>query len=105
MSIPSLLVDRHDRYTPEIRDKIVEKLRVRLPDTAYHVLTPALLRTLADTVSANAPVLSFYMQLTPERQIGGAWRTYLASMSDATLKPIDDRRTRRALQEEFDRIQ
>jgi peptide subunit release factor 1 (eRF1) len=105
MSIPSLSVNRYDRYTPDIRDKIVEKLRTRLPDTAYHVLTPALLRTLADTVSANAPALSFYLQLTPERRIDGTWRTYLASMSDATLKPIDDRRTRQALQEEFDRIQ
>jgi hypothetical protein len=105
MSIPSLSIDRYDRYTPEIRDKIVENLRARLPDTAYHVLTPARLRTLADTVSASAPVLSFYMQLTPDRRIGGTWRTYLASMSDATLKPIDDRRTRQVLQEEFDRIQ
>ena len=75
MSIPSLSIDRYDRYTPEIRDKIVENLRARLPDTVYHVLTPARLRTLADTVSASAPVLSFYMELTPDRRIGGTWRT------------------------------
>jgi hypothetical protein len=105
MDIPSLSVDRHDRYTPAVRDRVAEKLRTPLSDTAYHVLTPGLLRTLTETVSRERPVLSLCLQLTPERSFGGIWRTFLASMADATLKPIDDRRTREALREEFDRIE
>lgn len=105
MSIPSVSVNHHDRYTPELRDRIAEALRAPLSATAYHVLTPPLLRKLADTVSESAAILSVYLQLTPDRRIGGAWRTYLSSMSDAMLKPIEDRRPRQTLQDEFARIE
>ncbi len=105
MSVPSVSVNRHDRYTPELRDKIAEALRVPLFESAYHVLTPPLLRELANAVSDRAPVLSFYLQLTPERRIGGAWRTYLSSMSDTMLRSIEDSRMRQALREEFARIE
>ena len=53
----------------------------------------------------RAPVLSFYLQLTPQRRIGGAWRTYLSSMSDTMLRSIEDSRMRQALREEFGRIE
>jgi len=76
MSVPSASVNRHDRYTPELHGKIAEALRVPLLESAYHVLTPPLLWELANAVSDRGPVLSFYLQLTPERRIGGAWRTY-----------------------------
>ena len=105
MSIPSVSVNRHDRYTPELRDRIAEALRAPLSATAYHVLTQPLLRELADTVSESAAILSVYLQLAPDRRIGGAWRTYLSSMSDAMLKPIEDRRPRQTLQDEFARIE
>jgi hypothetical protein len=105
MSIPSVSVNRHDRYTPELRDRTAEALRAPLSATAYHVLTSPLLRELADTVSESAPILSVYIQLTLGRRIGGAWRTYLPSMSDAMLKLIEDRRPRQALQDELARIE
>jgi hypothetical protein len=105
MSVPSLSVSVHDRYTPELRDRIVEKLHAAAPEREYHLLTPAGLRALAEIDSPQAPVLSFYLQLTPDRRIKGAWRTFFHSLSDAVLKPIDERRKRVALKEEFDRIE
>lgn len=104
MSIPSISVSVHDRYTPELRDKILEKLRSESVDTAYHLLTPERLRTLAGIDSADAPVLSVYLQLSPEHRTGKVWHTVFASMADATLKSIGDRHKHQAVKEEFDRI-
>jgi hypothetical protein len=105
MPVASVSVHRHDRYTPGLRDKIADALRVPLSESAYHVLTPPLLRELANAVADRAPVLSFYLELTPERRIGGAWRSYLSSMSDTMLRPIEDSRMRRALRQEFASIE
>src|SRR5438270_175723 len=108
MSVPTFSVSVHDRYTPEVRDRILEKLLAsasEVDDTAYRMLTPARLRALAEIDSADAPVLSLYLQLTPERRTGRAWRTFFAGLADATLKPIGNRREREAAKDEFDRIE
>jgi peptide subunit release factor 1 (eRF1) len=105
MSVPSLSVSVHDRYTPKLRDRIVEKLHEAAGERDYHLLTPADLRILAEIDLPRAPVLSLYLQLTPDRRLKDAWRSYFHSLSDAALKPIDDRRERLALKDEFDRIE
>jgi hypothetical protein len=105
MSVPSLSVSVHDRYTPQLRDRIIEKLRAAPVEREYHLLTPVALRALAEIDSPQAPVLSLYLQLTPDRRIKNAWQTVFHSLSDAALKPIDDRRKRVTLREEFDRIE
>jgi peptide subunit release factor 1 (eRF1) len=105
MSIPSLSLGGHDHYTPEIRDRIHEKLRAaRLDEMAYQMLTPARLRALAEIEATGAAVVSFYMRLSPDRRLAGAWRTFFSSLYDATLKPIEDRRRREEIREELDRI-
>ena len=106
MSIPALSLSGHDRYTPEIRDSILEKLRAAPADeTAYRMLSPARLRALAEIEASNAKVLSFYMQLSPDRRVGRAWHTVFSSLRDRTLKAIDDRRQRRGVQDEFDKVE
>jgi peptide subunit release factor 1 (eRF1) len=105
MTVPSLSVSVHDRYTPELRDRIIEKLRAAPVEREYHLLTPAGLRALAEIHSPQVPVLSLYLQLTPDRRIKNAWQTVFHSLADAALKPIDDRRKRVMLREEFDRIE
>jgi peptide subunit release factor 1 (eRF1) len=105
MSIPGLSLGGHDHYTPEIRDRILEKLRAADPGgTAYQMLTPARLRALAEIEASAATVTSLCMQMTPDRRTGGAWRTFFSSLSDATLKPIQDRRRREEIRNELDRI-
>jgi peptide subunit release factor 1 (eRF1) len=104
MSVPSISVSVHDRYTPELRDKILEKLRSATADTPYHLLTPERLRSLAATESPVAPILSVYLQLSPEHRTGKFWLTAFTSLADTTLKRIEDRHERQAVKEEFDRI-
>ena len=104
MNIPSVSVDTHFRYTPELRDGILRKLRTSMEQTAYSMLTPAHLRSLASIQSQGAPILSFYLELSPERRARRAWHTMFSSLVDATLKRIDDRHQRRAIKDVFDRI-
>jgi peptide subunit release factor 1 (eRF1) len=105
MTVPSLSLGVHDRYGPEIRDKILNKLQAPSEDRAYHLLTPAQLRALARTEAPDAPVLSFYLQLGPERRRGGAWHSFFSSLATATLRSIDEKRERRALGDELERIE
>jgi hypothetical protein len=105
MSIPSVSVGLHDRYTPELRDQILEKLQAPVDDTAYHLLTPAHLRTLSMTESPDAPVLSFYLQLSPERRSRTVWHSVFSSLANGTVRAFTDRRERRMIREELDRIE
>jgi hypothetical protein len=105
MSVPSLSVGLRDRYTPKIRDRIVEKLRAPIDDRAYHLLTPAHLRALAATSAPDGQVLSFYLQLGPERRSRAVWHAVFSSLADETVKAIHERRQRRLVKDEFDRIE
>src|SRR5260221_10279849 len=105
MNAPSLSVSVHHRYTPEIRDRILGKLQASMDETAYRLLTPAQLRALAEIASPTAPILSFYLRLTPERRVGHAWHTAYTSLAHAELKRIADRRSREAMKEEFHRVE
>ena len=105
MSVPSVSVGLHDRYTPEIRDRIVEKLQAPIDDTAYHLLTPAHLRTLAATESPDAPVLSFYLQLGPERRSRGGWHSVFSSLANETLQGDPRPARARVVRDELDRIE
>jgi hypothetical protein len=57
MRIPSVALGLHERYTPEVGDRILEKLQAPAEPTAYHLLTPMHLRSLAAT--KRGPILSF----------------------------------------------
>ena len=50
MSVPSLRVDDHHRFTLEMRDEVLDKLRQArraTSDPTYRILTPQHLRQLA----------------------------------------------------------
>src|ERR1700730_7494631 len=108
MDIPSVAIDVHHRYTPEIRDLIDQKLRTAMAvvdDAAYRLLTPGHLRRLVEIASPDAPVLSLYLQLTPDRRVGRAWHAFFSSLATATLHRFASRREREAAPEEFDCIE
>jgi peptide subunit release factor 1 (eRF1) len=105
MTVPSVSVSVHDAYTPEMRDRILERLRTSMQDAGYSILTPAHLRALAAIESPEAPVLSLYLQLSPDRRTGNDWQTVFSSLRNETLKRIRDWRDWRAMKNEFDRIE
>jgi peptide subunit release factor 1 (eRF1) len=105
VSIPSISAGLHDHYSPEVRDEILEKLRAPANESAYSLLTPARLRALADMVSSDAPVLSLYLQLSPERRAHRAWQSAFSSLSLAVLKRVDDHRQRDGMKQALDRIE
>jgi peptide subunit release factor 1 (eRF1) len=53
----------------------------------------------------GAPVLSLYLQLSPDRRTSGAWKSAFSNLSATALKRIGDRRERRAMKDELDRIE
>jgi peptide subunit release factor 1 (eRF1) len=108
MAVPSLSIGVHDRYSPEVRDRIVDRLRTAITQhggATYWLLTPAHLRLLAAVAPAPTPVLSLYLQLTPERRLGGAWRSTFSSLATSMLHGIIDRRERKLAQAELDRVE
>jgi len=108
MQVPSVYIDVHHRYTPELRDQIDGKLQTAMAladGPSYRLLTPQHLRQLASIASPQAPVLSFYLQLGPARRVGRVWHTAFTSLRASALHRIAERREREALKEEFDRIE
>jgi hypothetical protein len=108
MSTPSLRVDDHHRFTPQMRDEVLDKLRQAARATAgpiYRMLTPQNLRQLAEFESPSAPVISLYLQLTPDRRVGGAWHIAFKNLVVATLGPITDKRKREKLADEMQQIE
>jgi len=63
-------------FTPELRDRLLAHLTARLDDPAFRLLTPHQLRRLA-RLEAESPLLSLYLDLSPERRRGEAWRSVL----------------------------
>jgi len=108
MSVPSLRVNDHHRFMPEMRDEVLDKLRQAgraTGGTTYRMLTPQDLRQLAEFESPSAPVISFYLQLTPDRRVGRAWHIVFKNLVAATLGPITDERKREKLADELQRIE
>jgi hypothetical protein len=108
MSAPSVAIDPHHRYTSELRDRVLGKLRASMQavdESAYRMLTPAHLRALAELHSPQAPVLSLYLQLSPDRRATGSWRTHFKDLAAALIKPIAERHKREAVKDELDRIE
>src|SRR3954452_9224289 len=108
MSLQTLSYGAHDRFTPEFRDKVLEKLRTAMAsvdETEYRLLSSAQLRALAEIDQPEGPVLSVYLQLGGDRRTGRNWNSFFNAIADATLRRIGDRRLRRLVKEEFDRIE
>jgi hypothetical protein len=104
MNIRALAIGAHEHYSPELHDKILDRMRMRSICVGFHLLTPTQLGALVEIESPEVPILSLYLQLSPERRASGAWRTAFNSLCAATLKPISDRRKWQPLNNEFERI-
>lgn len=89
MKALSLAIDAHHALTPELRDRIVQNVRTRMQEHSYRLLSPEHFRALAALDTAGPPVVSLYLQLTPERRVGGGWRSALSALSHRISQTAD----------------
>jgi len=104
MAVPILDLSPVENFTPDLRDRVLALLQ-NGATTGYEILSPDELRALAKLESADEPVFSIYLQLSPDRRAGKGWLSALHSLRHATLKPLKERRRREAMQETFERIE
>lgn len=89
MKALSLAIDAHHALTPELRDRIVQNVRTRMQEHSYRLLSPEHFRALAALDTAGPPIVSLYLQLTPERRVGRAWRSALSALSHRISQTAD----------------
>ena len=89
MKALSLTIDAHHALTPELRDRIVQNVRTRMQEHSYRLLSPEHFRALAARDPAGPPIVSLYLQLTPERRVGRAWQSALSALSHRISQTAD----------------
>lgn len=90
MKALSLAIDAHHALTPELREQIVQNVRARLQDPPYGLLSPEHFRTLAMLDTAGHPVVSLYLELTPERRVGRAWKSAFSALTHQVFQTMDE---------------
>lgn len=104
MKAPAVAVDVYHGLTPELRQHILENVRARLQGPSYRLLSPEHLRELARLDTGGPPLVSLYLQLTPERRVGRAWRPALSTLVH-TVSKIPDQKTRAAAEADIAQIE
>ena len=88
---------------PDARDALLAELRRRTTTPGFHFLSTEHLQRLNDAQSSDGPVLSLYMELTPEARIGETWRTTFKDLRDRALADAGGRE--KAVDAELNRIE
>jgi hypothetical protein len=102
MSEP-ITVAATEGFTPELRDRLISQLAARLDDPVFRILTPVQLRRLA-RLESSSPLLSLYLDLSPERRRGEAWKATLHHFVHELTEHADEK-TRAELHETFAAIE
>lgn len=91
--------------TPDLRDALVSELEARTTTPGFHYLDAAHLTELAAIESADAPVLSFFMALTPEMRVGESWQTAYKDLARHALEHANGHYDPQAVQTELNRVE
>ena len=75
--------------TPDLRDALIAELEERTTTPGFHYLDADHLTELASIESADAPVLSLFMKLTPEMRVGDAWQIAFKDVARQALEHAD----------------
>lgn len=88
---------------PDARDALLAELRRRTTTPGFHFLSADHLARLNDARSTGAPIVSLYMELTPEARLGTTWATTLKDLCERAEKQAGDGQ-KAAVRAECDRI-
>jgi peptide subunit release factor 1 (eRF1) len=91
--------------SPTLRDQILARIVQERTEPPYRLLTPTALRQLGELKSNGDPIVSLYLELTPERRQKEAWHVAFKDLVRIKLETIGDRRLREHVAEELERIE
>jgi hypothetical protein len=89
--------------SPQERDALLAELRRRTTTPGFHFLSPDHLQRLNAATSDGAPVVSLFLELSPEMRMAGTWETAFKDLRTRALAEADGQE--RAVRAEFDRIE
>lgn len=88
---------------PDVRDSLVAELHRRTTTPGFHFLSADHLTRLNDATCDDAPVVSLYLDLSPEQRIGDTWSRTLRELR-AQAEADTPAEHRRAVAADLDRI-
>ncbi len=90
---------------PDLRDALIAELEERTTAPGFHYLDTDHLTQLAAIESESAPVLSFFMKLSPEMRVGDGWQIAFKDLSRQALEHADGQYDPKAVQHELERVE
>jgi hypothetical protein len=91
--------------TPDVRDALIAELEDRTTSPGFHYLDAGHLSELAAIESAEAPVLSFFMELTPEMRVNDSWNIAFKDLARQALDHSNGHYDKATVQRELDRVE
>jgi len=104
MKAPAVAIDVHHALTPELRERIIDDIRTRIQEPSYRLLSPEQLRELARLDTGGPPLVSLYLQLTPERRVGRAWHSAFSALAHQ-ISHVLDKKERAAIEADLGQIE
>ncbi len=87
---------------PKERDALLAELRRRTTTPGFHFLSTDHLTRLNDARSTGAPIVSLYLEMTPEARLGTTWATTFKDLCDRAV--ADAGGHKKAVERECERI-
>lgn len=91
--------------TPELRDTLIRQLKDRTTNPGFHYLDAGHLSELSAIESTNAPILSLFMDLTPEMRVSDGWRIAFKDLSKQATENLNGTHSPDAVKRELERIE
>ncbi|MEM1054422.1 MAG: peptide chain release factor 1 [Bacteroidota bacterium] len=89
--------------SPDARDALLAELRRRTSTPGFHFLSPRHLQRLNEVRSDGAPVVSVFMELTPEMRVSDSWEIVLKDLRKRGIESNPDHAD--VLNAEMDRVE
>ena len=91
--------------SPQDRDSLLAELRERTTSPGFHFLDVEHLQRLNTIESEGAPIVSLYMELSPETRTGNAWETVFKDLRSRALSHTGTNGHDKAVTRELERIE
>ena len=89
--------------SPDARDGLLAELRRRTSTPGFHFLSADHIQRLNDARSESGPIVSVYMELTPEMRVGDSWEIAFKDLRSRAMEDAGDHA--KAVEAELDRVE